>query len=407
MNILIHSNSAANRYGYSIVGMKIAEQLQESGHQVIYFGMQSIHPPYKADNGIVYVGIREDPFGSDALDTYIKAYNIDILLTMWDVWLPQARYIPKIVKNNNIKWILHLTVNSTPLSPYFNVLPHADYIIAPSRFVYQEIYAQGFRNVVHIPHGVDTGIFLPEENKPTDDNFIFLTVARNKGLQKNYPALFKAYANAIKQDDEFAKNARLWLLTDPIEGEGIKIVDFINNYGLKNHISLIGWKPNDDLTSIVASNDADALPHFANCNLPDTEMNKVYNSCDCYVSASSGESFGLGLIEAQSCGKPCIGVANTTGPELVGIPCTGLLADVGLKQITPLLTDIYHVDVDSLTKQFLSMYHDKKAYIKFRENAIKNADKYAWTVILPKWTELIDSIDMVGVTDYRKGNVGL
>lgn len=50
----------------------------------------------------------------------------------------------------------------------------------------------------------------------------------------------------------------------------------------------------------------------------DHEMAGIYNSSDCYVSASSGEGFGLTPAESAACGKPVIVPNNTSHTEVFG-----------------------------------------------------------------------------------------
>lgn len=51
----------------------------------------------------------------------------------------------------------------------------------------------------------------------------------------------------------------------------------------------------------------------------DHEMAEIYNSSDCYVSASSGEGFGLTPAESAACGLPVIVPNNTSHTEIFGL----------------------------------------------------------------------------------------
>lgn len=57
-----------------------------------------------------------------------------------------------------------------------------------------------------------------------------------------------------------------------------------------------------------------------------SELVKLYNSADVVLSLSKGETFGLSIIEAMSCGKPVIAYNNTAQPELI-TPTTGIIVD--------------------------------------------------------------------------------
>ena len=161
-NILLFSNSVRNFYGYSVVAEKVVEYLKHH-YNVFCVGMQSIHPPYKKD-GVVHLGINSCPFGSDSLKDYLLAYDIDVLITMFDIWVPNAHYLPQTVRDTGVKWMAHVTLNTTPLNERFKeILPHAHMNIAPSDFVYSELKANGYTNTLKIPHGVDLELFQPQK----------------------------------------------------------------------------------------------------------------------------------------------------------------------------------------------------------------------------------------------------
>lgn len=406
--ILLMSNSSRNRYGYSVVAEQVANALQSSGHQVFFLGMQNIGPPIIESNGIITLGLKVDAFCSDILETYLKAYQIDVLITMWDLWMDYANYLPDVIKRTNVKWIAQITVNSTPLSPFFKVLPFVDLIVAPSKFVYKEVIDFGLKNVIMIPHGVDLNVFKPEI-KTKDEKFIYLTVMRNKGYQKNFPALFESYKRMLETKPETKEKTILFVVSDPTEQEGVNLIYFRDFFKINDNVKFITWKPTEDLKSIEACFEGEGYYLFANNNLPDVEMNKLYNLADCLVSSSSGESFNLPVLEAQSCRTPIICANNTTSPELVGEPQSGIMADCNFSQRTPMLSSIKHVDVDSLAESMYSMFQnrDKEQYKIWSNNAINNAAKYDWKLITPTWIKAVEEVLKVKDTNYEKGDLGL
>ena len=56
--------------------------------------------------------------------------------------------------------------------------------------------------------------------------------------------------------------------------------------------------------------------------LPDEEMNKIHDRCDCYVSFSSSEGIGMGAVEAALRDKPVIITDYGASPEYVKTPYT-------------------------------------------------------------------------------------
>ncbi|MCD6493904.1 MAG: glycosyltransferase family 4 protein [Archaeoglobaceae archaeon] len=410
MRILWFSNTISGRYGYSVVTSPVTEALQKAGHQMIVFGMQSIHPPFKDEIGRVHVGLRYDAFGSDILGNLLKAYKIDLLITVFDVWLDQAQYIPPTCQKLQIPFVSHITANSYPLSPFLaRFCQFAKMLVAPSKFVEKCLYEVFPQKTIRIPHGVDLNIYKPlsEEEKQEfkerlrieDKEFIMVSVMRNKGLQKNFPALFHAWKLMLETYEELRKDGILLILSDPLEGEGIRLDLLRNLAGLdSNNIMFIWGKPNKDLSTLEMTyeNDPEGFMHNANYCFGPEEMCKLYNIADVHVISSAGESFNLPSLEAMACGTPIIMPDNTTGPELVGEGKTGLLAKCKFETTTPLISDIRYVCPKSLAECMEKLYLNKKLREKCANNARKFAKNYSWEKINKLWINLVNAVPYLG-----------
>jgi len=408
MRVLWFSNTISGRYGYSVVTSPVTEALQKAGFQLIVFGMQSLHPPWKDEIGRVHVGLRYDAFGSDMLENLLRGYKIDVLVTVFDVWLNQAQYIPGITKKLGIPLVSHITANSYPLSPFLaRFCDQANILIAPSKFVERtltEVYPQ---NTFRISHGVDTSIYkpLPEEEKQDlkerlrveDKSFIVGSVMRNKGFQKNFPGLFHAWKILLSKHEELKKEGVLLCLTDPIEPEGMRLDILRERVGLTDTVRFVWAKPTEDLSTIEMTYEGDmrGFMHNANYNFSADEMSRFYNILDCHVVTSCGESFNLPTLEAMACGTPVIMPDNTTGPELVGESGAGLLAECKMSVTNPLISDISYVDPYKLAECLEKMYLSEKLRKKFSSNGIKFAKERDWSKITQKWVKLMEVVEYV------------
>jgi len=135
----------------------------------------------------------------------------------------------------------------------------------------------------YVPHGVNQEIFYPEPKVPKQDKFCFIA---NKGWRSNEDRggiqfLIKAFAEEFTSKD----NVKLLIKLNPAYGipDVSKLIDKLD---IKNQD-----KP--DVQFIVD-------------NVPLDVLNKLYNSCNCFVSTTMGEAFNLGGIEAMSCGLPTL-----------------------------------------------------------------------------------------------------
>lgn len=97
-------------------------------------------------------------------------------------------------------------------------------------------------------------------------------------------------------------------------------------------------------------------------------VEEVLSVADLFLMPSEKESFGLAALEAMACEVPVIS-SNTGGiPELNINGVTGFMSNVG--------------DVEDMTKNALTVL-DKNNLPRFKENALKRAQEFDITRILP------------------------
>lgn len=90
---------------------------------------------------------------------------------------------------------------------------------------------------------------------------------------------------------------------------------------------------------------------------------------DLFILPSGSESFGLAALEAMACEVPVIS-SNVGGlPEINIHGETGFISNVG--------------DVDDMAKNVISILNDEETLAKFKENALKQANKFKIDAILP------------------------
>jgi len=418
MRILIFSNSSYGGWGYAIVSKYVAKGLREHGFEPIMFGMQTIGKVIKDEYGTMNLPLFFDAWGSDALSSYIKAYSIDCLLTIVDMWVANLSYVPRVVRKYNIPWVCHVTINSAPLSPYLKErISAADLLVAPSRFNYEVLANAGLGNkTVYIPHGINLNIFKKDEKLRAEvrkrlgyeDKFVYLCVARNKGFQKNFPALFLAYKLVIENYPELKEKTLLHVHAYPTEPEGMNLLLLRDALGLKDNIKFSWVRPIGDEIEICSEKDENAMIHQPNFGLSERKMAEVYNMADCFVIATKGESFCLPILEAMACGLPVIMPDHTVANELVKENKTGLVAKLRGTETTPLISDTFLVDEFSLASQMVRIYQ----YEDLRKECIRNAQlfvrNYSWDNIIKLWVDLFNRVrDDLLTVDYGRGRLGI
>ena len=403
MKYLLMSTSPNITTGYGILSNSLMKNFLKQKVDIKMLGLQTIGIQEKE----WLLPVLNDVFGSDALQEYIQHYEIDALITILDNWVQSYAYIPPLLKKLKCKHIAHVTANSAPLgSQLIDKLKDADYYIAPSKYV-EDLLLEVFpkNKVRYIPHGFDSKIFKsfsPEEKKKCkeeigyENKFVFLSIGTNKGIQKNWPGLFYAYKIFLINNPKAKKDTLLHCHTDMHSADGYDLELLAKRYGIAENVSYVDVK--------------------LNSGTPPEKIVRLYNLADCFVSASMGESFGLPLLESMACGVPVIFPNHSTGPQLVGEPKTGLLADLmkmkggqdfGLT--SPLVSDKFWADPVCMAECMEKIYKDKKLREQFSKNAINFAKEFDYEKkVIPMWIDFFKELEEIKEPiDYKENKIGI
>ena len=415
--VLLVSNSPNLSYGYSIVFKDVAKKLGED-FDLYYLGMQTFGAPVKHEN-YTLIGNGYDSWCQDILEDYIIALKIDVLITTFDMWMNNMAYIQQVVdKYPKLKWVCHVTVNSSPISPFMiRNIKGADLLIAPSKFVHDELnYAKLGDKSIMIPHFVDLDFFKPDKEAGEEmrkrlgleDKFIFLAVMRNRDLHKNPGALMKAYSFLITKNKDLYDNSVLVFVTDPKESVGVNLELLREMYGLDKHIIFPVLEYRDGKVLVTTEDKDGTIPCKSCISVSREDMAKLYNSCDVHINSSSGESFGLPTLESMSCGKPQIVNAATTGKELVKDSEAGIAVDAVYPEMLSTFSDIQLISIGGLVEAMSEVFINPKE--SWSTNAREKAKEYEKSKILERWTETIKEVSTKGndnLIDYEYGELGL
>src|SRR5574338_325427 len=181
--------------------------------------------------------------------------------------------------------------------------------IAMSRFGEDRLKQAGL-DPLYVPHGVDTSIFQPLNNrdeireymKIPEDAFVVGVVANNQGQEvprKSFPQILQAFSMFYENHPD----AFLYLHTDALgRNQGLNLIPLVHDvFGI----------PTDRVRFV----DQDRY-WMGMIDWP--QMAGIYNSMDVLLNPAMGEGFGVPIIEAQACGTPVIVTDWTSMPELVG-----------------------------------------------------------------------------------------
>jgi FkbM family methyltransferase len=326
----------------------------DDGHEVVV--MTTTHQPSLTWNGISHIPGGALKFAADGLLEWPKRVKTDILFTLFDIW-PFPADIGRKIRELGSAWAPITPVDHDPIpKEVFERLVNATYPIAMSPFGFREMQRVGLTNATYIPHGVDTQVFRPRQQKKehfhvTDQTFVVGVVATNiepldrKGFYPTLQAFGRFHA---KHPDSI-----IYVHANPTrEDTGLDLLQIAEQFGFKMHVP--------DTWILTAG-------------IPVLKMVELYNSFDVMMLLSRGEGFCVPLIEAQACGTPVITTDFTAQSDLVGggwkVPITG-------KRFTPMSSFWAEPDVDAAEDALEECYKLWKAG-KLKEEMQQKARNFA------------------------------
>jgi glycosyltransferase involved in cell wall biosynthesis len=232
---------------------------------------------------------------------YQNDFDVIFLLNDVEVMNAMSEQL-KEVKNTktkenrpNFKSMIYFPIDSEPRLDDLKVLSFFDEVIT-----YTE-YAKGvmkplisdtqFKKVKVIPHGTNTKDFYPYSplektvakseifGAERKDVFVFGTVNRNQ-VRKDFGSLIMGFA-MFKHTS--GADALLYLHCNPLDPMGINIYRLCDRVGLE-----IG-------KDVILPKD-----YSENKGFSAEELNKIYNSFDCFITTTTAEGWGLTVTEAMA-----------------------------------------------------------------------------------------------------------
>lgn len=277
-------------FGYGVCTKNIVPRLMSDGHDVTVSSSQYVGIP------MMYEGMKLIPFLSHMVVKNIGEYfQCDYTLDLYNYKMnEQPRY-----RN----WVMCAAMDFPFLYDKYirDMGERATHLIAPSKHNIREIEKIGFKPS-YAPWGVNTKLFAPDGNRRDgfrrkldigNDIFVVGTVGANTNDdRKNLFNTIRAFCKLATVHPDVAMYIHCYVHSS------MPLFDYIKSSGFSDRI----FYPDQRRIELMT--------------IAEEEMVDTYNSFDVFCCASKGESFGLPLVEAQSCGVPIIVTDITAMPEM-------------------------------------------------------------------------------------------
>lgn len=304
--ILWHSNSPSAPTGYGNQTDLFTRMIKaDPDYEVCisaFYGREGA-PARAGETGIMELPRYKDAYGNDIVQAHYGFTGADAVVSLIDPFaLDPLRW-------GTMNWCSWVPVDCAPVADEnLNAIRHAKHVWSMSRFGHEQLAKAGM-NPVYVPHGVDTGVYIPIDRAQArkeleafaeveiGDKFLVVTVAANKGSpsRKNFAGMIEAFSKFHAQVPESV----FYLHTDPRgDNGGDNLFKIAESYGVADAVIF----PRQYL--------------YATNQIAPSFVNKVYNAADVFMLLSYGEGFGIPIIEAQAAGCPVIVTNGSAMTEL-------------------------------------------------------------------------------------------
>lgn len=406
LRILFNSDKiVGGTSGYSRVTFEVCTRLAKMGYSVAHVPMGRAQRMGKWNSqGVLIYPSGQDPFNEDVILDHYVDWKADMLIVLKDIWVLQHTH--RLALN----FVPYVVVDHSPVSPLITSrLQTAFKVITPSRHGQRELRQAGIEST-YVPHGVDTKVFRPLEDKAKckrmwfikdPDDFTVLIVARNQ-VRKMIPRMLRAYKRFLELNPDVKSHLLLWTDVQPLSRQsyegavGMGVADVGQN--LLQEIMNLG------LGEVVLWPDAklvrEGLPDWAGEEGHD--MVKLYNCADVLLNTTGGEGFSLPMLEAQSVGCPVITTEYASAPEICGAGLTVPPSDYAILN-TP-GTRYALADIDKTAEALTKIMNADREKLSRRARAF--AERFDWSRVMEQYwkpfleecrTELFPKISEKGV----------
>ena len=401
--ILWWSNSPWAPTGYGVGTKGVVYPLNEhyDVRALSYYGLEGAALGF---NNLICYPRMFDPYGIDAAKLIHRYWKADLMITLFDIWIGDSplmagerNWFTKI----NPRWVAYFPVDHDPIPPpIINQANQALRCVAMSQFGRRQLEMEGIPTT-YIPHGVDTEVFFPSEDKVQDakdlyklsetlmpneavewpeGSFIIGKVASNKDtLRKGFDRDFIALEIFLDQNPDARRDTRMHLHANK---------NFPGAYPL-GHLAQI-----HNVSQYIRVTN----PFSMYCGMVSDDLRKMYGAFDVLLNASQAEGFGIPIIEAAACGVPSIGTRFTSMTELIEGQgwLVNTLKNAGgfdSHKTTVLMSKWAYPDEYEIAQALEDAYNNPDKVRKYGEKTREFSFKYDWKkVVVPLWFNLIEEL---------------
>jgi len=281
------------------------------------------HKPYTLKDNVIVIPClsvdeKKDGYARLELLRMLFSHDFDVFFALNDIEVLNSIYehLDNVKKERikankkKTKYILYTPIDSEPRIIDCKVLSLFDEVITYTEYgknVLKPLVSESiWKKIKVIPHGIDTEVFYPIENTfqinktkeeifGSNDVFVFGSVNRNSA-RKDLGTLIIGFA-MFKHTSQ--ANAVLYLHCNPNDRMGIDCFRLSDRLGLQVGKDIFFPKDFNE-----------------NKGIPESELNNIYNTFDCFITTTTAEGWGLSIVEAMATKKLVVAPRHTSIQEI-------------------------------------------------------------------------------------------
>jgi glycosyltransferase involved in cell wall biosynthesis len=386
-NILWNSDCPNLPTGYAMVSRNLLQRFVKAGIGVNYMSFQNQGMPInfemfgeKYNFNLFYQLHHDEWYGNkDSVLFWANQMKPDLVAFLSDSfmlkWIAEKKPNWKEICKPNTKSLFYFPFDSDHVyAGAKEVMEQIDIRVAMAKWGQNVLKKDTGLDSYYIPHGFDPNVFRPirhkEELKKSagfENKFIVGMVARNQS-RKMIPSLIQSF----KQFQKDKPDAILFMHCDPLDPQGWNLIDYCNMEGL------------------IINKDVFFGMQRYSLGIPEPRVNMIYNMFDIHVLPTTGEGFGLPIIESMAAGIPNIATDYTSCRELI----EGHGELVPVKQydyiIGQLNTRRALPDIPSMIELMNKLYYNKELRDRYSMDSIEFAKDFTWDNVVRMWLELFE-----------------
>lgn len=380
MRLIWLSDSPQSPSGFGNVTKYVCRGLASNGYEVHILGWQTLFATVPWEKCILH-SARYPDMGARVMYDYASRIPVDFAITLGlaHTFEPiQRAGLQNWLHRMGTKWVIYYPVdgedsNGKLPANWSNVIQQADVKVVCSNYGVEVSRRSGV-HAEFIPHGVDTHLFCPPDNKEDakkklnyDGRFVVLSDARNQP-RKMLPRLLQAFGKFA----EGKQDVVLHLHTDADDPASEEA-----GYDLRRIIRVLRLEDKVRFTNGFKFNRGISLE----------SLRGIYQASDVHLLVSGGEGFGLPTLQASSTGLVPFGPDYSSNPELISghgelLRVSGFVdGRYGIKWAL--------IDTDYCAQQ-LQVYYDNTALCEGNGKAARKfAENYSWEAVVTAWNKLL------------------